>query len=304
MDLRQLRYFKAVVTHGSFSEAANLLGRTQQAISKSIAQLEESIGVPLLDRGARTVRPTAVGRLLLQHAETIELQIDSFTEQITSLRQSSAGKVKIGTGPTAATNLLPSALLQLNQKQSQIAIEVYAGIASQMLPQLLTGELDLFLSIEMDKISHPDVTKEVLGYECFSLIASSAHPAAVSDNPSLRELAQYPWIMGRNLGELAPEVDQFFLADNLDPPKSVIYTTSLTFALQAIATPPYIGILPRSIVATYLSQGKLTLLNDRQISWKRPMVLVYSKQRPLTPAILSVINALYGAAKMRDKSFE
>ena len=130
MDLRQLRYFKAVVTQGSFSEAANRLGRTQQAISKSIAQLEESIGVPLLDRGARTVRPTAVGRLLLQHAETIELQIDSFTEQITSLRQSSAGKVKIGTGPTAATNLLPSALLQLNQKQSQIAIEVYAGIAS------------------------------------------------------------------------------------------------------------------------------------------------------------------------------
>jgi molybdenum-dependent DNA-binding transcriptional regulator ModE len=72
MELRHLRYFVAVVRNGSFSAAAEQLGRTQQAVSKAIAQLEERLGVRLLDRDARTPRPTAFGELLLERAEEID----------------------------------------------------------------------------------------------------------------------------------------------------------------------------------------------------------------------------------------
>ena len=58
MDLKQLRYFLAVVRLGSFSAAAEELGRTQQAVSKGVRQLEERLGVRLVDRSARQPRPT------------------------------------------------------------------------------------------------------------------------------------------------------------------------------------------------------------------------------------------------------
>ena len=65
MDLRQLRYFLAVVEHGSFTRAAAATGRTQQALSKGIQALELQLGARLFDRGARQATPTAAGRLLL-----------------------------------------------------------------------------------------------------------------------------------------------------------------------------------------------------------------------------------------------
>lgn len=299
MELRQLRYFKEVVTQGSFSGAANMLGRTQQTVSKSIAQLEENIGVPLLERGIRTVKPTTVGRLLLQHTKTIELQIDSFAEQLESIKRSNSGRVRIGAGPTATKSILPMALSLLDKAHSPIALEVYAGIVSDLLPQLLTGELDIFISLETNQINHPDVEKEILGYDKFCIVASSTHPLS-STNPTIHELTQYPWVMGRNLGELGPELDRFFLMENLSAPRKITYTTSLTFALETIRTLPYIGVLPKSIINESCIRGDLKLIDEQKFSWKRPIVLVYPQQVSLAPEVLSVIKALQEAAQISD----
>src|SRR5437868_14867740 len=72
MELRQLRYFIAIVEHGGFSRAASELGRTQQALSKAIHALEEELGVRLLDRNSQIATPTAFGKLLLEHGRAIE----------------------------------------------------------------------------------------------------------------------------------------------------------------------------------------------------------------------------------------
>jgi DNA-binding transcriptional LysR family regulator len=61
MQIQQLRYFLAVIDHGGFTRAATHLGRTQQAISKSLRQLEAELGVRLLDRESSVPRPTAFG---------------------------------------------------------------------------------------------------------------------------------------------------------------------------------------------------------------------------------------------------
>ena len=71
MELKQLQYFLAVVEYGSLSRAAEHLGLTQQAISKSMLTLEADAGVELLERRGRNVRPTSHGLLLVTHARKI-----------------------------------------------------------------------------------------------------------------------------------------------------------------------------------------------------------------------------------------
>ena len=86
MDLRQLRYFLAVVEHGSFTRAAAASGRTQQALSKGIQALEQQLGERLFERGTREARLTPAGRLLLDHARTADDAVRRFEGRLQELQ--------------------------------------------------------------------------------------------------------------------------------------------------------------------------------------------------------------------------
>lgn len=294
MELRQLRYFKAVVNAGSFSEAAQQLGRTQQAVSKSVSILEEQVGVPILERGARAVTPTAVGKLLLQHAETIERQVQSFSEQLSLVRHSAEGKVRVGAGPGAAQSLLPQVAAFLFENHPMVSLEIFSGILQDMLPELLTCELDLIVSIETEEVHNPAVDKEVLCYEKFCIVVSKDHPVLDDGcalfNPKL--LLEYPWIVGRNLGNLMPEVASTFSNDGITIPENVTYTNSTEFSVHALKSIPAITILPNRLIQLYLDLGQLVTVAESRYCWQRPLTLVYSKQHEKSPAVLSAISCL------------
>lgn len=293
MELRQLRYFKAVIAAGSFSEAANVLGRTQQAVSKSISNLEQFVGVPILDRGSKTIRPTSVGKLLLQHAETIERQLESFSEQLSLIKHSSEGRIKIGAGPVAAKSLLPAVAVALRQQNPKLALEVMAGVMKDMVPELLTGEIDLVLGVETEEIHNPGLEKETLGYDRFCIIAGAQHPISSGDNLDITQLLDYPWLIGRNLGELTPEISQTFLMDGINTPEDVTYTTSTEFAVGMLKSMDAVAILPKILVSDHLASGDLKILGEKKYSWCKPITLLYSREHAKPAALISVISCLH-----------
>ena len=96
MDLRQLRYFTAIVEQGSFSKAATKLRVAQPALSQHLRHMEDELGVALLHRGTRGVLPTEAGERLLERARAI---LADFAELRDSVRGESAapgGEVRIG----------------------------------------------------------------------------------------------------------------------------------------------------------------------------------------------------------------
>lgn len=171
MELRQLRHFLAVVDHGSFSRAAQMLGKSQQALSKSIHALEQSLGVRLLDRNPRASALTAFGQLLLPFARNIDLEAASFRERLAAVRRAERGRVRLGASPASATQLVTEAVLHLAATQPELQIAVLSGIFQGMERELLAGELDLFVCIDNDD----DVTEGV-ARRCCSMTntASSA----------------------------------------------------------------------------------------------------------------------------------
>src|SRR3954471_10418049 len=114
IKLHDLHVLMAVAQAGSMSRAAQLLNTTQPAISRSIADLEQTIGVRLLDRGPQGVEPTKYGRALLKHGAVAFDELKLGVKSIEFLADPEAGEVRIGSNPLLAASFVTAAVDRLD----------------------------------------------------------------------------------------------------------------------------------------------------------------------------------------------
>jgi DNA-binding transcriptional LysR family regulator len=143
LSLDQLRTFTQVVALGSFSAAARRLNLTQPAVSLQIRELEARCGVRLIERVGKHVRPTAAGRDLVAHAERIAAEADRALAAMRRHKGGHAGRVHLGTGPTALAYLLPPVLQRLREQYPDIELIVTTGTTDDIAEQILANSLDL-----------------------------------------------------------------------------------------------------------------------------------------------------------------
>jgi len=297
MELRQLHHFLAVVDHGSFSRAAQMLGRSQQALSKSVQSLEQSLGVRLLDRNPRTATLTAFGQLLLPFARNIDVEAASFREQLAAVRRAERGRVRLGASPASATQLVTEAVMRLATTQPEIQIAVLSGILQGMERELLAGDLDLFVCIDNEDRVTEGVTREVLLEDEYRVVCAITHPLARARAVTPAQLAGYPWILGRNLGEIEQAWRRSFESADLPAPEPAIETTSIEFCKHALQAGTCLSVLPGQLIDTELDRQILSLVDAPDFRWRRPIVLHYRRTGTLSPAVLAVVDALHQAAE-------
>jgi DNA-binding transcriptional LysR family regulator len=294
VDLRQLQHFLAVVDAGSFSRAAERLGKSQQALSKSVRALEETLGVRLLDRGAKAVSPTAYGQLLVPTARGIERDAQAFRERLEALRRATPARVRLGASP-AAVDIAAEAVLRLRSMRPQLQIAVLTGIHPSLAAQLLAGELDAFVCMDNEDEEHPAIASEVLAHDEYRILARAAHPLARVRRVRPEQLHAHPWILGRDLGAVERGWRHAFEHAG-GPPPAAIETSSLEFCRRALASSDHLSLLPARLVATDLSTGTLVCLDTDDFRWSRPIALHYRRDEIPSPATLAAIDALHAAA--------
>ena len=124
MKLHDLHVLMAVVQAGSMSKAAQLLNTTQPAISRSIADLEHTIGVRLLDRGRHGVEPTEYGRALLDGGVAMFDDLRQAVKNIEFLADPTVGEIRIGAHDPIIVGVLPAIFDRLHRKYPGISIHV------------------------------------------------------------------------------------------------------------------------------------------------------------------------------------
>ena len=112
LQLAHLQTLAAVARHGSFSHAARELHLTQPAVSMQVRQLEQRLGLPLLERVGKRAFPTKAGELLLAHASRALRELETGLEVVQQLRGIVAGRIRLGTSASFSIYLLPPALRQ------------------------------------------------------------------------------------------------------------------------------------------------------------------------------------------------
>ncbi len=144
MELRHLRYFVAVAQELNFTRAAEKLHTSQPSLSSQIRDLEQCVGVALLERDKRKVTLTAAGECFLQDAQAI---LDNAEQAKLRARKAALNNdhLAIGFVPSAEVNLLPKVLPMLRLRQPETHIELASLITTQQEEKLRSGELDVGL---------------------------------------------------------------------------------------------------------------------------------------------------------------
>jgi DNA-binding transcriptional LysR family regulator len=143
--LDQLRTLAEIARDGSFSRAAERRHLSQPAVSHQIRELERRAGSPLLDRIGKKAVPTPAGRALLIHITRVLDELAKATETLRLMRGELSGLVRVGTGATASTYLLPRVLAGFHARHPRVEVQVVTGNSQDLARDVLSNKLDIAL---------------------------------------------------------------------------------------------------------------------------------------------------------------
>jgi DNA-binding transcriptional LysR family regulator len=147
VDLNLLYTFHAIVERGGVGAAARLLRRSQPAVTARMRQLESDLGVRLLERAGRGVRPTLIGRAVAAHVSGVVAQMGEILDGVHAASTEPVGTLRIGALPTLATYVLPSVVAELVREHARLRFEIVPGFLADHLERLARGELDAVVSV-------------------------------------------------------------------------------------------------------------------------------------------------------------
>ncbi|MDQ7972093.1 MAG: LysR family transcriptional regulator [Rhodocyclaceae bacterium] len=193
IETRHLQHLIALAEHRNYSRAAEALGLTQPALSRSIQNLEAALGAVLFDRGQGPVMPTAVGALVLERARTWALDLRELERDVRLAQGAELGTLRIGAGPFAGSALAGPVVGRLSRLYPRLQVDVLIAPWKELPERLLARDIDLMLAdlsevqaqeaIELTALQpHPSVT-----------VVRAGHPLAGLPAPSLEQLRAYPW---------------------------------------------------------------------------------------------------------------
>jgi LysR family transcriptional regulator, benzoate and cis,cis-muconate-responsive activator of ben and cat genes len=194
VELRHLRYFVCVAEVENVSHAALKLHVSQPALSRQIRDLEDEIGVLLLERTAKSVRLTEAGRVFLDEARAVLDRAD----QAIKKAQAVAGadiELHVGHSPTPTAQLLPIILRTYHKAMPHVRVRLYDWRNQENLSRIRDGQLNLaFVFLPPRKSALRKLRFETLAREHARLAVSPEHPFARRDSVSLAEAAREPFV--------------------------------------------------------------------------------------------------------------
>ncbi|MDP2711851.1 MAG: LysR family transcriptional regulator [Solirubrobacteraceae bacterium] len=195
LDLRRLRTLREVLDRRSFSAAASALDYTQSSVSQQIATLERELGVTLVDRTSRPVKPTAAGAAVLARADALLVQSDAIERELAALSRGEAGTLRMGGFFTAWATFLPAAVAAFSRTHPHVALELHQLEPDPAVRGVRAGELDLAVVYRAGPPDDdPAVQSTHLLDDPYVIALPSRHPLATRRELVLADLADERWV--------------------------------------------------------------------------------------------------------------
>jgi DNA-binding transcriptional LysR family regulator len=285
LRLRDLHTLVAVARKGSMAKAAADLAVTQPAISRAIAAMEHTLGVPLLDRKPQGVEPTLYGQALLRWGETVFEDLRHAVKEIESLADPTAGEVSVGgTGPMVE-GFLPAVIDRLSRQYPRIVLKVAQRLTTvQQHDELRARTLDLVVGRVPRVFAENDLHREILFAEPLFVVAGAKSQWVRRRRMALAELIDELWVLPAPETAVGSFVADVFRASGLEFPKHGVICNSLSFSSTLIATGRYLGMFPGSFWHFSATRSPLKVLPVKLPLEAPPVGLVTLKNRTLSPA--------------------
>jgi DNA-binding transcriptional LysR family regulator len=193
LKLQDLHVLMTVAQAGSMGIAAKRLNSTQPAVSRTIAELESTVGVRLFNRSPQGVEPTACGRALLHCSATVFDDLRQGVRNIEFLNDPTLGEIRIGADEPTMAGLLSTMLGRLHRRYPGITVHMaHLGELEQQHRELRERRIDLVIGRLGSKIED-DVETQILYEDSICVVMGSQHRRSSRRTLELSELANEPW---------------------------------------------------------------------------------------------------------------
>ncbi|MCF3932635.1 LysR family transcriptional regulator [Acuticoccus sp. M5D2P5] len=254
MDIRQLRYFVAVVELGSFSGAARHLSVAQPALSRHVRALEETLGVTLVRRDTQGARPTEAGERLLHQASAILRQFDMVPEVVGRGGGVVTGRVVVGL-PTSVNAVLARPLIRAwRERLPAVELHVIESLSGFLQEWVAAGRLDICLLYD----PRPERTIDIESMICeeLFLVGAPVDDGHGLDEVPLKTLEHVPLAMPGATHALRRHVDRVSLENGVRP-NVVVEIDSLGTMKMITELDGYFTVLPRGPVYEEIQAGRM-----------------------------------------------
>ncbi len=299
MNLRYLRYFTTLIEEQSFTKAAEKLCIAQPPLSRQIKNLEEELGVTLIDRASRPLLPTKAGEILYTNALIILNKVEE-TRELTKNLQVDNGTIKVGFVVSLLYGLLPKIIAAYRAVYPNIKIELIELGTLEQLKALKRGELDI--GFGRVRSSDPEIQRDLLREEKLSVVVSNQHPLKKSTKPLyLADLVKENIILYPNhsFPNLSTQITNIFTNYNL-----VLQNTELVrdiqIAIGLVAANEGICIVPASTSRVSIDNVTYLPIQDSLVKFPIISSIRQGEKDPRILAFFSCIKEVYNNEGLYD----
>ena len=289
VTLRQLRTFKAVADLKSFSRAALRLKLSQPSISYQVKELEEALGVPLLDRLGKRVSLTEAGTLLYGYARRMLEVLDEAAVAVEEMRGIKRGTLRLGASTTVGIYLLPAALGAFKKLHPGLVISLEIGARERVQEQVLRGELDL--AVVGPALKDPELAIVPFLTDELVVVAPAGHVLAGKKRLDLKALAGQPFVMREPASGSRLSLEK--VARKAGAKLSVAMELGSNGAIKhAVESGLGLAVISRYACALEFASGRLVELDVRGFPIRRDWHIVYLRRRKLPASVQAFIQFL------------
>ncbi len=287
MEIRELRSLLLLADLGSIVKTAGKLNLTSPAIHKHLKLLEDELGVRLYERAGRNLRLTQAAHVLLPHIRNILLEYDAAVEELEELKGFKRGIVRIGSGPTFSSYLLPVLLEEYQQRFPAVEIFVETGHTPQLLDDLGKGALDLAFIVSSELSEKADFDVKVAWDFEFVLVGS---PGQLPGRCSLSAARDFPFVLYRKGSVMENLIDRYFASHQFHP--RVMMRLDNAEAIKAmIKSKLGVSMLPFWTIASEVRERTLQPARLKEPPLLGRLVLVTRKPAYLSQPVKAFLEA-------------
>lgn len=301
LDLRDLRYFETIAELQHLGKAADILHRSQPALTACLRRLEQACDAPLFERHGRGMRLTRAGETLLRWAQRVRIDTEEAQREVRAIGHGLAGHINVGIVPTAAQILLPKAARLLWSDTPDITLRTVVGLTDVLTPLLHAGEID-FMVVSQSHVEE-GLDCEVLHDDDYVVAASAKHELLQRQRRvTMKDLTRYRWALQAPGLPTRDWLDQAFDRHRLPRPAVQVESTMVLMLPALIEQTGLLTFVSRQ----YLKERRDALLQEIPITnttMSRRLVVMHRRGAYLSAAAQRLI-ALLKQSSREDEAVD
>jgi DNA-binding transcriptional LysR family regulator len=298
IKLRDLHVMLAVAESGSMAKASQKLAISHPVVSKTISDLEHTLGVKLFDRTSQGVEITRYGVALLKCGVNVFDEMRQGLKQIEFLTDPTSGELAVGCPEIMNASIMPAISERLLKQHPRVQLRViHADVALSQFSPLRERKVELLVGRLMDPFVEDDLVFEPLIQEPFVAVAGVNSRWARRRRVELADLMEESWVLPPHDSTPGEIISGIFAASGLKSPRPGIATLSIQLTTTLIATGKFVGILPNSVARFSSRRVGLKILAARIPTTHYAIAILTLKNRTPGPLAKLFIEHARAVAK-------